>query len=127
MNSEYDERDDMSVVDDEPIDITDSVPDEDSIDADEYYAIPKATRICSVLSLIFAVFSVLLCPIYYLGIVTAILAVVLSVVSSVRLGYFDKQSIFGLVIGIFGLVFGVFVLTLDLTGVLDELIGTIKG
>lgn len=126
MNSEYDERADVSALDDEPIDITDNAPDGDTHDADEYYAIPKATRICSVLSLISALLSVLLCPIYYVGIVMAILAVVLSVVSSVRLGYFDKQSIFGLVIGIFGLVFGVFVLALDLTGVLDALLGVIK-
>ncbi len=93
------------------------------IDKDEYYEIPKASRICSVLSVICAVISMLLFPLYYAGIAFAVAAIVLSVVSSARLGYFDKAAIFGLVLGIFAGVFSAFIMALDLSGVLAALFG----
>ena len=94
-----------------------------AVDKDEYYEIPKATRICSVLSVVCAILSMLLFPLYYLGVALALAAIVLAVISSVRLGYFDKAAIFGLVLGIFAGVFSVFIMALDLSGVLAALFG----
>ncbi len=124
MSTEYEDIT-APEADDTVVDINDTAPMEDKAPADEYYAIPKATKICSILSLISAVLAVLLCPIYYVGIALGFLAIVLAVVSSMRLGYFDSLSVVGLIIGIFGLIFSVFVLILDLTGVLALFFGIV--
>ena len=94
----------------------------------EYYALPakSVSMIWSVISLVLAILSVLLCPLYYVGIILAVAAVVFAVVSSRKLGFFDKMSIFGLIIGIFGVIFGVFICVLDLTGLAAMMFNFVK-
>ena len=93
--------------------------------SDEFYELPSqsASMIWSILSVVCSVLSLALCSMFYLSIPVAILAVGFALLSRKKLGFFDKKSIFGLIIGIFGIVFGVFSMILDLTGVLDKLLG----
>ena len=68
----------------------------------------EKSRLWSVLALIAAVLSILLCyfaPI--LGIVLGVIAIGLSVVSRFRIGYFDGFSIAALICAIFGIVFSI--------------------
>lgn len=99
---------------------------EKATSAEEYYAIPTASRIVSILSLIASVLSILICPFYYVGVALGAVGVVLAVVSSVRLGYFDKLSLFGLILGIFGFIFSLFVLALDVSGVWGMIFGSVN-
>lgn len=62
----------------------------------------------SVVALVLAIISVILCPVFYLGLAFGTLALVFSIISRRNLGYFDGFSIAGLVLSIFGLVFSVF-------------------
>lgn len=96
----------------------------ESPDSGEYYTVPNVNGnlVWSVLSLISAVLSVVLFSFFYIGgIIAAVAAIALAVVSSRKLGFFDRMALFGLIFGIFGLVFGVFSMVLDITGVLDNL------
>lgn len=96
----------------------------DESDADEYYELPMGRRsiLWSALSVFLAVLSVLFCSIYIAGIILSVCAIVCSIISSHRLGFFDKMSLFGLIVGIFGGVFGIFAMVIDLTGALDGLL-----
>ena len=93
----------------------------------EYYELPENIRarsmIWSVLSLVMAILSVVLCPIFYLGLAFSVLSAVFAVVSRRNLGYFDRMTLFGLIVAIFGFIFGVFSMIMDLTGLLDGLLG----
>ncbi len=93
-------------------------------DSLEYYSLPeeRPSMLWSILSLVFSILSVLLSPIYYIGIPLAVAAIAMAMISGKGLGYFDKMSVLGLIIGIFGAVFGVFALVVDISGVLDGLI-----
>ena len=102
------------------------LPDEEKEDADEYYELPEGgsrSMIWSVVSLIASVLSVLLCSVFYLALILSAFAVVASLLSRKRFGYFDKMALFGLIVGIFGFVFGIFSMVMDLTGILDKLLG----
>ena len=66
----------------------------------------------SVAALIMGVMS-LFCSLFgWAGVILGVAAIVFSIMSRRRLGYFDKMSIAGLVLGIFGFVFGASVLIL---------------
>lgn len=90
----------------------------------EYYELPDSPdarrRGWSVISFFAGILSVLLCPVYYVGIPFAIFAIVAAVISRRKLGYFDGLSLGGLLIGIVGSVFCSFALVVDVTGVLDR-------
>ncbi len=90
--------------------------------SDEYYDLPPAirsrTRLWSVISLVLAVLSVLLCPVYYVSLVFSILAVGASLFSRRTLGFFDSLAVIGLIVAIFGFVFGISVMVADLIGLL---------
>ncbi len=89
---------------------------------DERYSSPvHSTALWSLLSVLFSVLSIFLSVFYYVGIAFGVLGIVFAVISSLKLRYFDRMSIFGLVTGIFGAVFGTFALVLDVSGVLDAL------
>lgn len=110
-----------------PLDAEDDVFDKTTDGGDdslEYYSLPadRPSMIWSMLSLVLSILSVLLSPIYYVGIPLAVAAIVMAVVSSRKLGFFDKMSVVGLIIGIFGAVFGIFAVVIDVSGVLDGLI-----
>ena len=68
---------------------------------------PKS-KIFSVISLILGVASVLLGFTGWPALILGALAIVFSIVSRVKLGYFDTMGIAGLMLGIFGIVFGMF-------------------
>ena len=68
----------------------------------------EKSRLWSVLALIAAVLSILLC--YFApvpGIVLGALAIALCIVSRLRIGYFDGFSIAALICAIFGIVFSI--------------------
>lgn len=97
----------------------------EDIDSSEYYPLSADPRsrslIFSVLSIIFASLSIVFFSFYYVSIPFAIVSVASAIVSRVRLGYFDKGAVFGLIFAIFGLVFGIGSLVLDCFGYLDAL------
>lgn len=89
---------------------------------EEFYAVkPESGNLLySVLSISLAVLSVVLFAFFYVGgIIAAVAAIVFAILSSRKLGFFDRMALFGLIFGIFGLVFGVFSMVLDITGTLD--------
>ena len=95
-------------------------------DEPECYDLPKSksqrTMGWSLLSLILSLLSVALCSFWYVSFPLAVGAVVFAVISRRKLGYFDKMSVFGLIVGIVGFVFSAFSLFVSLSGVLDGLI-----
>jgi hypothetical protein len=95
------------------------------IDEGEFYTVPQVSGnlVWSFLSVVLAIASVIIFPFFYIvGIILAGLALILAVISSRVLGFFDRMALFGIIFGIFGLVFGIFSMVLDLTGVLDGLV-----
>lgn len=92
-------------------------------DDGEFYTLPveSGNLLPSVLSLLFAILSVVFFSFFYVGgIICAVLAIILAVVSSKKLGFFDRMALFGLIFGLFGLVFGIFSMIVDITGILDR-------
>ena len=94
---------------------------------EEYYTLPESlsarNRIWSVLSLICAILSVVLCPLYFASFVLSVLAVVFSIVMRRSLGFFNRSSVVGLIIGIMGFVFAACSCVINLTGFFDLLFG----
>ena len=92
---------------------------------EEYYELPDSPdarrRGWSVISLFSGILAVLLCSVYYLGLIFAAVSIASAIVSRRKLGYFDGMSLAGLLVGIVGCVFGAFALIVDVTGVLDAL------
>ena len=66
---------------------------------------PKS-RIWSVAALILSILSVVLCFLPAVSIILGLLSIALSVVSRVKIGYFDGIGLTALIVGIFGTVFG---------------------
>lgn len=99
---------------------TEKDPDTDP-ETDEYYELPLAIKsrslIWSVISFVLGILSLVLCPIYYLSLVLALASVGASLVSRHNLGFFEKYSIMGLILGIMGFVCGVFSLIVDMLGI----------
>lgn len=122
MKDYTDENNNLAPLENEEA-VLDKTADEGDV-SDEYYSLPAEhpSMIWSILSLAASILSVLLSPIYYAGIPLAAAAISMAIISSKKLGYFDKMSVVGLVIGIFGAVFGIFSIVLDVSGVLDGLI-----
>ncbi len=92
---------------------------------EQYYELPDSPdarrRGWSVISLFSGILAVLLCSVYYVGLIFAAVSIVAALVSRKKLGYFDGLSLAGLLVGIVGCVFGTFALVVDVTGVLDAL------
>ena len=93
----------------------------------EYYTLPESVsarnRIWSILSFIFAILSVALCPFYYVSFALAVLAMVCSIVMRRSLGFFTSGAIAGLIIGIMGLVFSICSFVVDITGLYALIFG----
>lgn len=91
-------------------------------ESEDYYELPLALKsrsmIWSVISLVAGILSILLCPFYYVGICFAVGAVGTSLLSRHNLGFFDKLSVFGLILGIMGFVCDVFSLIANMIGLL---------
>lgn len=86
----------------------------------------QKNRIWSVGSLVIGILSVLCCCLEWPGAIFGVLAIVFSIISRKKLGYFDGLSIAGLILGICGVVFSVcmivFGYVIETTGFYDELI-----
>ena len=91
-------------------------------ETEEYYELPLALRsrslIWSVVSFVLGALSLALCLFYYVGIPFAVAAVVFSMVSRRNLGFFEKYSIFGLILGLMGAVSGTFCLIASTIGLI---------
>lgn len=89
-------------------------------ESDEYYELPLAIRsrslIWAVISLAAGILSLLLCSLYYVSIVLALVSVCSSLISRRNLGFFEKFSIMGLIFGIMGVVCSIFSLIADVIG-----------
>ena len=88
---------------------------------EEYYELPLAIRsrslIWSVISFAAGVLSILLCPIYVLSLILALVSVGSSLVSRHNLGFFERYSVIGLVLGIMGFVCSIFSLIANVLGI----------
>ena len=62
-------------------------------------------RTWSVVSLALSILSILLVYFSWVGLILSVAAIACAAVSRKNIGYFDKLSLFGLIIGIFGTVF----------------------
>ncbi len=85
---------------------------------ERYYEVMESgkvkTRAFSVISLILGVISILFSFIGWIGFLVGAVAIIFSVISRIKLGYFDSMSIAGLILGIFGAVFGLFYIVIAL-------------
>ena len=90
-------------------------------ESEEYYQLPLAIKsrslIWSVISFAAAVLSLALCLFSYVGITFAVVSVVFSLFSRRNLGFFEKYSILGLILGIIGFVCSIFSLIADAIGI----------
>ena len=90
-------------------------------ESEEYYELPLAiksrNRIWSIISLALGVLSIILCPFYYASLGLAVVSLLASLISRRNLGFFDKCSVMGLILGIVGFVCGVFMLIASVIGV----------
>ena len=91
-------------------------------ESDEYYELPLAIKsrslIWAVLSLIAGILSLVLCPIYYVSFILSACSAVFSLMSRHNLGFFEKYSIIGLILGIMGFVCGVFSFVANMIGII---------
>lgn len=100
MNTEFDEK---------------SKDSSEASEGEENYAFKKVIenknkenrRTWSLASLVLSILSILLVYFSWPGIVCGVLAIGCAVVSRKNIGYFDKLSLVGMLIGIFGVVFSV--------------------
>ena len=66
-------------------------------------------------SMIAGILSIICCCLGYTGVIFGIAAVVLSLYSRKKLGYFDGMAVAGIVLGIFGFVFGAAMIIMSYT------------
>ena len=79
--------------------------------SDEYYELPLALKsrslIWSAISFVAGVLSLAICTFYYVSLVFAVVSIVSSLISRKNLGFFERYSIIGLILGIMGILFGI--------------------
>ena len=83
----------------------------DEVVSDEYLSIEaRKTKslIWAALSVVFSLLSLGLFFVFWVNFALAIVGIILSVVSRIRMGYFHNVAIAGLIIGIIGAVFSLF-------------------
>lgn len=89
-------------------------------DTDIYYPLPAAIKSRSlkwaVTALITGILSLVCCPIYVLGFIMVVITGASVAISRRNLGYFDKYSTVGLILGIVGFVCNVFSLIVESLG-----------
>ena len=64
-------------------------------------------RTWSVISIVLAGLSLLLCSFSWAGLVLGLASIGAAVIFRIRLGYFDKLSLVALIVAIFGIVFAI--------------------
>lgn len=91
-------------------------------ESDMYYPLPTTIKSRSlkwaVISLVAGILSLVLCPMYYVGFVFVAVSCAATAISRHNLGFFDKCSTTGLILGIMGFVCNVFSLIVKMTGLL---------
>ena len=96
-----------------------------SAQEEEVYALPESPKnrsmLWSILALASGILSILVAQVWVLSIILAIISIGLSVFARLRLGFFDKIAIFGLITAIVGTVFGVFSAIVQISGVFGAL------
>lgn len=109
--NDYEDRllsDGTDIDKEEEVETEDNAPDS----SEEYYELPPALRsrslIWSVISFVAGVLSLALCSFYYVSLVFAVGSILSSLISRRNLGFFERYSIIGLVLGIMGVVCGIF-------------------
>ena len=109
--NDYEDRllsDGTDIEKEEEVEAEESVSDS----SEEYYELPLALRsrslIWSVISFVAGVLSLALCSFYYVSLVFAVGSILSSLISRRNLGFFERYSIIGLVLGIMGVVCGIF-------------------
>ena len=87
---------------------------------EEYYSLPAGSRsiLKSVLSVCFALLSLGLCFLWYLGAAFSVTGVVFALLFKKQFGYFNRPSVAGLILSIFGFVFSIFFLAAGLIGII---------
>ena len=84
---------------------------EEDENSDEYYELPLAIKsrslIWSAISFVAGVLSLAICTFYYVSLVFAVVSILSSLISRKNLGFFERYSIIGLILGIMGIVFGI--------------------
>ena len=83
----------------------------DEVVSDEYLSIDSRktkSLIWAALSVVFSLLSLGLFFVFWVNFALAIVGIILSVVSRIRMGYFHNVAIAGLIIGIIGAVFSLF-------------------
>lgn len=85
----------------------------------------KKTLAFSIVSLVTGILSILCCCFTFIGLPLGIIAIVFSVVSRKKLGYFDGMAVAGLVLGIFGAVIGTVVFIISLTPLVENTLNEI--
>ncbi len=110
-------REQTAMVSDEPV-YSESTRIEEKYE--EFYELPESisrrNRIWSVLSLVSAILSVLLCPFYYIALPLGVLAIIFVIIMRYSLGFFERISVVGLIIAIVGIVFSACSLGLQVSG-----------
>lgn len=133
---EISEKNDILSVPNEPFegDSFEETDDGREENTDRYYEVfsksKSKTMWWSVLSLVFGILSVGLSAFGWVALSLGVLAVVFSVISRVKLGYFDGKTVAGLMLGIFGIVFGIVaVLWSEIVGnsIFDSIFGNRNG
>ena len=88
--------------------------------SDEYYELPPAIKsrslIWAVISVLAGILSFTLCFFHYVGLGLAAVAFVTAMVSRKNLGFFEKYSIMGIMLGIIGFVCSVFSMIASMLG-----------
>lgn len=113
-NGFFNDYEDRLLSDGTDIEKEEEVETEESVSdsSEEYYELPLALRsrslIWSVISFVAGVLSLALCSFYYVSLVFAVGSILSSLISRRNLGFFERYSIIGLVLGIMGVVCGIF-------------------
>ena len=84
------------------------------------YPLPPAIRSrslkWSVISLVAGIISILICPFYLLGFLLVVVTGLTTAVARYNLGFFEKISTVGMILGIVGLVCNIFSLVIQTLG-----------
>ena len=93
---------------------------------EEVYPLPveksRRSLIPSISSLVLGILSVFLFGIWWLGILLALISLGLTIFSRVKMGYFNKFSVIGLITSIVGTVFGVCSAVITISGIFNSLL-----
>lgn len=86
----------------------------DEVVSEEYLTLDeKRTKslVWAVLSMVFSALSIVLYFVFWVNLALAVLGILFSVISRIRMGYFHGLCVAGLIVGIVGTVLSIFYIT----------------